>query len=73
MESTHHLINKDFLSAMKPGSRLVNTSRGRVVHEAELIFALESGHLLSAGLDVHYDEPKVSPQLIAMVSTALHS
>ncbi|ORY75995.1 D-mandelate dehydrogenase [Leucosporidium creatinivorum] len=71
LDSTHHLINKEFLDAMKPGSRIVNTSRGKVIHEAELVSALESGHLLSAGLDVHYDEPKVLPKLIAMRNVTL--
>lgn len=67
MDSTHHLIDAPFLAAMKPGSRIVNTARGPVVDEAALVEALKSGHLLSAGLDVHEFEPQVSKELIGMV------
>lgn len=67
MDSTHHLIDALFLAAMKPGSRIVNTARGPVVDEAALVEALKSGHLLSAGLDVHEFEPQVSKKLIGMV------
>lgn len=70
MDSTHHLVDEKLLGAMKPGSRLVNTSRGPVVDEAALVRALESGHLFSAGLDVHEFEPAVSKDLTGMVSTA---
>jgi glyoxylate reductase len=68
MKSTHHLVDATFLAAMKPGSRIVNTARGAVIDEPALISALQSGHLLSAGLDVHYNEPRVAPELIAMAS-----
>jgi lactate dehydrogenase-like 2-hydroxyacid dehydrogenase len=68
MKSTHHLVDATFLAAMKPGSRIVNTARGAVIDVPALISALESGHLLSAGLDVHYNEPRVAPEWIAMAS-----
>lgn len=51
MPSTHHLVDEDFLKGMKPGSRIVNTARGQVVDESALVKALNSGHILSAGLD----------------------
>lgn len=56
-KETHHLINKESLAAMKPGAVLINTARGNLVEEAELIKALRSGHLWGAGLDVFETEP----------------
>ncbi|KWU44741.1 the Apo forms of Rhodotorula Graminis D-mandelate dehydrogenase At 1.8a [Rhodotorula sp. JG-1b] len=71
MESTHHLIDSAFFAAMKPGSRIINTARGPVIDEGALVAALKSGHLLSAGLDVHEFEPQVSKELIGMKQVTL--
>ncbi|PMD21757.1 D-isomer-specific 2-hydroxyacid dehydrogenase-like protein [Hyaloscypha hepaticicola] len=59
------LINKERLSKMKEGSRFVNISRGVLVDEEALADAVESGHLVGVGLDVHENEPKVNPRLKA--------
>jgi D-3-phosphoglycerate dehydrogenase / 2-oxoglutarate reductase len=50
--STRALIGSSELSAMRPGSFLINTGRGGVVDEAALLDALNHGPLAGAGLDV---------------------
>ena len=56
-EKTMHMVNKGFLSKMKEGSYLVNTSRGDLVVTEDLLEALKSGHLAGAGLDCVEGEP----------------
>ncbi|QDT47216.1 Glyoxylate/hydroxypyruvate reductase B [Symmachiella dynata] len=56
-EETRGLINKETIAKMKPGVFFVNTARGGLVVEADLIPALESGHIAAAGLDVFEEEP----------------
>ncbi|MBO0846398.1 MAG: NAD(P)-binding domain-containing protein [Nocardioides sp.] len=53
---TKHLVDKTFLSRMKDGAILLNTSRGDVVDEAALLSALDEGRV-RAGLDVFDSEP----------------
>lgn len=55
--STVNMINKEFLSGMKPTAILINTGRGSLVVEEDLAWALENGVIAAAGLDVFRQEP----------------
>ncbi|MEJ2089048.1 MAG: NAD(P)-dependent oxidoreductase, partial [Gammaproteobacteria bacterium] len=68
---THHLIDADRLSSMRPGAMLINTARGDVVEEAALVDALENGIIAGAGLDVYEQEPRVSEGLLRAPNTVL--
>lgn len=68
---TRHLIDARRLSLMKPGSMLVNVSRGGVVDTEAVIGALESGRLAAAGLDVLEEEPNVPDALKAQPGAIL--
>ena len=56
-DQTRGLCNVTFFARMKSGSVLINTSRGGLVVETDLLAALKSGHLAGAGLDVFEQEP----------------
>ena len=56
-DSTRGLIGKQQLQAMKPSSYIINTARGPIINEAELIEALKSSAIAGAALDVHEVEP----------------
>ncbi len=53
---TRHMINEKIIAQMKPGSFLVNTSRGSVVDEEAVARALASGHLAGYAADVYQME-----------------
>lgn len=56
-DETRGMVNAACFAAMKPGSYIVNTSRGAVINIPDLLAALDQGQLDSAGLDVLPTEP----------------
>ncbi len=61
---TKGLMNIKTLAKMKKSSYLINTARGDVVVENDLVQALENGLIKGAGLDVFEGEPNVNPKLL---------
>ncbi|KAL4787436.1 D-isomer specific 2-hydroxyacid dehydrogenase [Aspergillus varians] len=62
--STRHIIAEKEFQKMKDGVVIVNTARGALIDEKALVAALESGKVLSAGLDVYENEPVVELGLL---------
>jgi len=70
-KSTFHLLNKKKLSLMKENAVLINTARGEIVDEKELINILEAGRIFSAGFDVYENEPDINPGLFRLKNVVL--
>jgi glyoxylate reductase len=71
LDSTRHLINESSLKMMKPGSFLINTSRGPVIDENALVKALQNKTIKGAGLDVFEFEPKLAKGLAKLDNVIL--
>jgi len=71
LPSTKHLFGKKEFSLMKKTAYFINTSRGPVVDEKALIWALQKGKIASAGLDVYESEPKVNKRLTTLQNCVL--
>jgi lactate dehydrogenase-like 2-hydroxyacid dehydrogenase len=59
---TRGIVNARTLSLMPKGSIVVNTARGGIVVDEDLINSLQSGHTAAAGLDVYNNEPNLDPR-----------
>ena len=68
---THHFLNSQAISLLPPGAIVVNTARGGLVVDADLIAALNSGRIAAAGLDVFEGEPKLNPEYVSLKNTFL--
>ena len=61
---THHLISRREFELMKPSAYLINTARGKLVHEADLLHCLSTGRIAGAAIDVIQEEPPGKDNLI---------
>ena len=68
---THHFLNAETIKLLPKGSIIVNTARGGLVVDEDLIAALKSGQIAAAGLDVFEGEPKLHPGYLGLKNTFL--
>jgi len=72
-DDTEGLFNASAFAKMKPNSILINTARGKVVNEADLISALQADQLGGAGLDVFEVEPPARDNLLFLLDNVVLS
>ena len=70
-KETRGLMNKETISKMKKSAYLINTARGDIVNESELVEALKEDKIMGAGLDVYEREPSVEQDLINLKNVFL--
>jgi lactate dehydrogenase-like 2-hydroxyacid dehydrogenase len=68
---THHFMNSQAISLLPQGAIVVNTARGGLVADDDLIAALRGGRVAAAGLDVFEGEPKLNPEYVSLKNTFL--
>ena len=68
---TTHLIDQAALARMKRSAYLINTSRGPVIDESALAWALKNRIISGAALDVYEQEPTIHPDLLTLENVVL--
>src|SRR5246127_3833512 len=68
---THHFLNSKTISLLPPGAIVINTARGGLIADDDLIAALKSGRVAAAGVGVFEGEPKPNPVYLALKNTFL--
>lgn len=67
-EATKHLIDYEAMKKMKASAYLINMGRGGIVHEADLVKALDSKQIAGAAVDVFTTEPFPSDHVYQTVA-----
>ncbi|XAR70368.1 Glyoxylate reductase (NADP(+)) [Bertholletia excelsa] len=70
-KETHHIINKEVMTALGKEGVIVNVGRGALIDEKELVQFLVEGELGGAGLDVYKDEPNVPREMFELDNVVL--
>lgn len=70
-EKTFHLIGKEKLKLLKKDAILINTARGEILDEIELIDILKKRKIFAAGFDVYENEPIINRELLKLKNVVL--
>ena len=65
------MLNKSTLAKMKQGAIVVNTARGKLINPDDLYESLQNGHIASAALDTHYEEPVKEGYKLAVLDNVI--
>jgi lactate dehydrogenase-like 2-hydroxyacid dehydrogenase len=69
--TTHHFVNAKTIALLPEHTIIVNSARGGLIKDDDLIEALKSGRVAAAGLDVYEGEPKLNPGYAELKNTFL--
>jgi lactate dehydrogenase-like 2-hydroxyacid dehydrogenase len=69
--ATRHFLNSKTIALLPENAIIVNTARGGLIKDDDLIEALKSGRVAAAGLDVFEGEPKLNPGYVELKNTFL--
>ncbi|MGD8779791.1 MAG: D-glycerate dehydrogenase [Ignavibacteria bacterium] len=70
-KKTFHLLNQNNLRLLKKNAIIVNTARGEIINENDLVGVLKENKIFSAGFDVYENEPKVNKKLLKLKNVVL--
>lgn len=68
--TTKGIVNASLLNLMKPGAALINTARGSIINDDDMINALRNGRIRAVGFDVLQKEPICKDNIYQSVKNA---
>ncbi len=71
MDETRGMVNAKLIGLMKPTAYLINTARGPIVNQADLVAALQANQIAGAGLDVFEQEPLPIDHLLTQLDNVI--
>ena len=69
--ATHHFLNADTIALLPHGAIVVNTARGELISDEDLLAALATGAVAAVGLDVFEHEPEIDPRYFTVENAFL--
>uniref|UniRef100_A0A7C3NFY4 D-glycerate dehydrogenase n=1 Tax=candidate division WOR-3 bacterium TaxID=2052148 RepID=A0A7C3NFY4_UNCW3 len=70
-ETTLYRFDIEVFKKMKKNVIIINTARGKIIKEKDLVYALKNNLITGVGLDVYENEPVVEPELLKMKNVVL--
>jgi glyoxylate reductase len=70
-KETFHLLNKQNLKLLKRSAVLINSARGEIIDELELVKIIKAKKIFAAGLDVYENEPNINSELLKLKNVVL--